>query len=381
MKKILATILVLFTVLSLFAGCTKQKGQVVNSNAPVVGDLVYDYSLQLKYAESFSVDYFKNGYVLLTVTNKAKYLVVPEGKDVPKGIDGSIIILKKPFTGVYVANAPTVSLINAMNALDKIKYTGTDIADNNIQSIATAMNEGKLIFGGKYNTPDYEKLSAAHCNLVIESTMIDTTPDVAAKFSELGIPVLVDYSNLESDPLGRVEWIKFYAALFGIDMNQANKVFDKQVAVVEKLDKKSTGKTVAIFYITTKGTIYVRNTNDYLTKMVQLAGGEYIPSDLKNAGSNSTAMDMESFYAKAKDADYLIYIYSIGGKPNTLPELLKKNALLADFKAVKDGNVWATCNEFFQIGDSLGSMIGDIHTILTSNDKNLSKLTYLFKLQ
>jgi iron complex transport system substrate-binding protein len=46
---------------------------------------------------------------------------------------------------------------------------------------------------------------------------------------------------------------------------------------------------------------------------------------------------MEEFYATAKDADFIIYNSTIDGEISSLDELIAKNSLLADFKAVKNG--------------------------------------------
>ena len=45
--------------------------------------------------------------------------------------------------------------------------------------------------------------------------MIYHTPEVKEKLEALGIPVLVERSSYETDPLGRMEWIKLYGALTG----------------------------------------------------------------------------------------------------------------------------------------------------------------------
>ena len=55
--------------------------------------------------------------------------------------------------------------------------------------------------------------------------------------------------------------------------------------------------------------------------------------------------------------------------------------MFADFKAVKDGNVWCTNQNLFQETMELGTMIEDIHTMLTSDDPNLDTLTYMHKLK
>ena len=70
---------------------------------------------------------------------------------------------------------------------------------------------------------------------------------------------------------------------------------------------------------------------------------------MENENALSTMnMQMEAFYASVKDADYLIYNSTIDGELKSLNELLAKSVLLADFKAVKEGNVWCTERIFFR---------------------------------
>ena len=72
-----------------------------------------------------------------------------------------------------------------------------------------------MLYAGKYRMPDYELILSKGCDLAIENTMIFHDPEVKEKLEELGIPVIVETSSYESDPLGRLEWIKLYGALFG----------------------------------------------------------------------------------------------------------------------------------------------------------------------
>lgn len=55
---------------------------------------------------------------------------------------------------------------------------------------------------------------------------------------------------------------------------------------------------------------------------------------------------MEDFYAAEKDADILIYNGTIEGELTSIAELVQKNSLFADFKAVKSGQVYTTGNNF-----------------------------------
>ena len=72
--------------------------------------------------------------------------------------------------------------------------------------------------------------------------------------------------------------------------------------------------------------------------MIELAGGTYslngyVPEE-ENALS-TLKMQMEDFYAAEKDADILIYNGTIEGELTSIDELVQKNSLFADFKAVK----------------------------------------------
>ena len=69
---------------------------------------------------------------------------------------------------------------------------------------------------------------------------------------------------------------------------------------------------------------------------------------------------------------------TIDGEIETIEQLLAKSPLLADFKAVKSGNVWCISKNFYQESLELGNMILDVHAIL--NGEEDSKLHFLHKL-
>ena len=199
----------------------------------------------------------------------------------------------------------------------------------------------------------------------------------------LGIPVMVERSSYESHPLGRTEWMKLYAVLLGKE-DVAEKVFKEQTDKLDNvLTADKTDKTVAFFYINSVGAVNVRKSGDYVSEMISLAGGNYVPEDTGESDNalSTMNMQMEEFYAKAKDADYIIYNSTIDGELQTIDELLSKSELLADFKAVKNGNVWCTGKNLFQETTGLGTMIEDIHTMLTTDDDSLDNLTYMHKLK
>ena len=343
--------------------------------------LTYDHSMELEYATQFAVDYYQDDYAVITIAQEGSYLVVPEGKEAPEGLDKEIKVLQQPLDHIYLVATSSMDLFRAIGGIENITLSGTDANGWYIEEAKEAMENGNIQYAGKYSAPDYELILANGCDLAIESTMIYHSPDVREKLEEFGIPVLVEHSSYESDPLGRMEWLKLYAVLLDKE-EEADAYFQSQTDMLtDVLGAENTEKTVAFFSINSNGYVTVRKTGDYISKMIELAGGRYIFQNLGDDNALSTMnMQMEDFYAGACDADYIIYNSAIESEVHSLDELLEKSSLLADFKAVKEGNVWCTEKSLFQETTGIATMISDMHTMLTSDDPDLSQLTYMYRL-
>ena len=372
------------TLMFLLTSCTKaQNTDTLKADENISSSLTYDYRLQLNYAEQFAVDYYDGGYALITISDGSRFLTIPQDMPIPKDLDKEIITIKQPINNIYLAASAVMDMFCSLDALDTILLSGIKTEGWVIEEAKKAMESGEISYAGKYNAPDYEKILASGCNLAIESTMIFHSPEVKEKLESFGIPVFVDYSSYEKHPLGRTEWVKLYGVLLGKE-DEADKAFSMQKTELDNIiSEENTGKTVAFFYITSNETANVRKSGDYVPRMIELAGGSYIFSDLgDNTNASSTVnMQMEEFYANAKDADYLIYNSTIDGGVNSLDELLAKSSLLKDFKAVKEGKVFCTTKNLYQDSMKLGTFIADIHTMLTSEDSTDETFQYMFKLE
>ena len=344
-------------------------------------ELVYESSMELKYAENFSVDYYVGGYKLLTVKDGTRLLVVPEGKAIPEDLDEDVYIMQQPIENLYLVATAVMDMFDSLDAVDTIRLSGQKEGNWYIESANEAMANGDMLYAGKYNKPDYELIVSENCSLAIENMMISHSPEVKEMLEDFGIPLIIDYSSYEEHPLGRVEWIKFYGALLGKE-TEAEEEFSKQVAILEDVSTdEPTEKTIAFFYITSNGLVQVRQASDYVPKMIELAGGKYIFENLGDPQSSRSTMNMqvEEFYNSAKDVDYIIYNSSIDGGVNSIEELLDKCAVLEDFKAVQNGNVWCTTNDMYQQSMSIGYLIEDIHGMLQGEDE--AEMEYLFRLE
>lgn len=338
-------------------------------------------SMELQYAENFSVDYYPGDYALITISDGGRFLTVPQGRKVPEGIDGEITVLRQPVENIYLVATSAMCLFDALDGLGSIRLSGTKADDWYIPGAKAAMEAGEILYAGKYNAPDFERIMSNSCGLAVESTMINHVPEVREKLEEVGVPVLVDQSSYEPHPLGRTEWIKLYGALLGKEA-EAERLFAEQAAYLDAAaGQENTGKTVAFFHISSSGYAVARKSGDYVTKMIELAGGNYVFSGLGDPASatSTVPLEMERFYASAKDADYIIYNSTIDGELSSLDELTAKSGLLGDFKAVREGNVWCTEKNLFQETTQLGLMISDIRRMLTEEDPD--GLRFLYRLQ
>ena len=361
---------------------------------PSETELKYENSMELQYAENFFVDYYEGGYTMLTTTvDGAQFLVVPEDQPIPAQLDTSIVVLKQPIDHLYLVASAAMDMFRELQAVDRIRFSGQKEENWFIEEAKEAMKDGSMLYAGKYNMPDYELIVSEGCSLAIENTMISHSPEVVEKLNEFGIPVMIDYSSYETHPMGRVEWIRFYGALLGKE-KEADAAFEKQMERLERVSKEDQSNeaehvgeemyadpTVAFFYITSNGTVNVRKTSDYVPQMIELAGGSYLFQDLGSDEDHrsSVNMTMEEFYATAKDADYLIYNSTIDGEIRTVEQLLGKSAMLRDFKAVKEGNVWCTTNDLYQHSMSVGGFILDLHGMLTKDPTQ--EYQYLYRLK
>ena len=338
--------------------------------------------LPLTYATQFRMTEYTGGYLLADISTTGRFLIIPEGLPVPEGLEKNIVPLFQPLDKIYLAATSAMDFFRSLGAIDHIRLSGTDENGWYIPEAKQALRDGSLLFAGKYNAPNYERIFSEQCDLAIESTMIYHSPKIKEQLEALGVPVLVERSSYEEHPLGRMEWIKFYGALLGKEA-EAEAIFDaeaKEAAALAGLAE--TGKTAAFFYINSAGTVNVRKSEDYVSRMIDMAGGRYIFSDLDSGNAlSSVNMTMEAFYDGAKNADLLIYNSTIDGELRTMDELLAKSPLLADFKAVKNGEVWCTGKNLFQEPMGLGRLIVDIHCALTGDVPDDGVLTYLHRLK
>ena len=366
----------------LLTACGSQKASENGAD----GGIKKTGQMDLKYADQFSIEYYEGGYSHIHIEDGTDYVLIPDGaEDTDLGFKNPVII-HQPTKDIYLAASSAMDFFVELDSLSDVKCCSTKASDYSVEEAKRAIESGDILYVGKYSAPDYETIISTDCNLVIESTMISHSPEIKEELERLGLPVLVERSSYESSPMGRLEWIRFYGVLLGKEKEAEDFFFEEEKKFLEIEaaigDNSEKGRpTVAFFFVSANGYVNVRKPGDNISTMIEMAGGKYCLSELELNNENNLStmnIDWEVFYDNAKDADILIYSSTIDGGIRTVDDLMDKNALFADFKAVKEGNVFCTNTDMFQKTGSMVEVLVDLYKII--NEKEPEGLKFLFRL-
>lgn len=128
--------------------------------------LQLDHSMKLDYAENFQVDYYKEGYKMLTtIMDGKRFLLVPEGKPIPKGLDKEVVVLQTPLQNIYLVASAVMDMFAKLDGLDAITFSGQKEENWYIPEAKAAMEAGKMknIDIWEKRRKNYPKLEKKNC--------------------------------------------------------------------------------------------------------------------------------------------------------------------------------------------------------------------------
>lgn len=328
--------LTLFIVVAFLASC---KGSHASSSAEGEGEV-----LPMKYAENLTVREFPD-FTEVTVRNPwdtlktlQKYILVERDSAMPAGLPEGTII-KVPVTNALVYSTVHNSLITELGAIDAIggicnaKYV-------NGKELQARLASGRIVDCGVSLSPDLEKIIKLKPQVIMLSPFENN--DKYAKVGELGIPIIECADYMETSPLGRAEWVRFYGMLFG-KQDVADKMFAETESNYLKLKQIANGLAIKPKVIIDQRYGQVWNVPGGVSTMGRLiedAGGINPFASYEQSGSVPLAP--EKVLAEAHDADIWFVRYN-QEKDKSLRELGNDAPVNSQFKAFKDGRVYG-CN-------------------------------------
>jgi len=310
---------------------------------------------KMKYAKLFSIEKH-DGYIVVTDSEGRKIVLWKDKKPDVK----ADLFVKIPVKRVIALSTIDVAYLKAVNCTDAI--VGVVSAKKwYLEGIEEKIANGKIVEVGKARSPDYEKILALKPDVVFVDAKFSGS-DVIKKFKSLGIPYVACDSWLERHPLGRVEWIKFFAAFFDRE-REAEKYFNSvENRILEIQNTVGKEKKVKVVYaLVLKGRVTIPGGQSYHSKLVEIAGGDYIFKDLNS--TKYVQVNAEELIARTAEADVYIAIYM--GKPiKSKNDLIEEVPGLAETRPFKEDRVYAMQPWVWQRIHRIDEIVEDLAAIL-----------------
>ncbi|MDY6799806.1 MAG: ABC transporter substrate-binding protein [Bacteroidota bacterium] len=324
----------LFSLLLLFFSCQSAKEKDTEEKSQT-------HFVDVKYAQGFSIEYHEQ-FKLLTIHNpwqgaediQYQYaLVADEQEDLkmPTEIKKIVIPLKK----VVCLSTSHIAFLEILNETESIiGVSGTKFVNN--QKLQEKISQNEIVDVGYENHLNYELIAGINPDLVITYGVGSEVSSYNQKLNDLGIETMIIPEYLETHPLGKLEWIKFIAALYDKE-NKAETYFQMVeneynllVDIVSSIEREPT----VLFGLPWKDTWYVPGGNSFLAKMVDDAGGEYIWR--QNNSRESIPLDIEHVFVEANNADVWLNTGTVKHKH----EIVKIDDRFKDFNPYKNSRIY-----------------------------------------
>lgn len=330
MKNIIVCFVSLAAVL--LAGCGGRTHSVA-----ILGDAVYTP----KYATRFSILGTEGESTVVEIRNpwqgaesvSMQLFVARNGEAAPEGFDG--VTVNAPLERVVCFSSTHVAFIDALTETDKIKgVSGADYISN--QMVRDGYVEGNVRDVGYDPNINYELLASLRPDLVMIYGVAGENTAVSNKLRELHIPFVYIGEYLETDPLGKAEWVVAFGELFD-KRDKAGEIFDNIADNYNAVKKEAalfTDHPKVMLNAPYRDVWFVPGDRSYMVRLINDAGGEYI-----FAGEDSDVsrpISGEAAYMSLQQADVWL-------NPNqalNIAELKSQNPKFADVKCVKDKTVY-----------------------------------------
>lgn len=302
----IVTVLSLCVLLSLLSGCGGKK----IGHAAGLKEIPVRYAslLSMAEADSFTYAVVRNPWSKGAEERLAAYVLVPQDRPVPNARpEGEV--LRTPLSKAVVTTAVHAALLEELGVLSRVAGV-TDFEYIVSPTLREKVYSGLLPALGSAFRPDLELLRAAKPDAMLVSPMEKSG---AGALATLGVPLVQCADYLETSPLGRAEWMRFYGRLFGC-AGKSDSLFEAVAAAYEDLRKKaseqrSKGTRPVVFCdLKTSAVWYQPAGKSTIGQMLSDAGAAHPWAETRESGS--LALDMETVYAKARNADIWLVKYA-----------------------------------------------------------------------
>lgn len=293
-------------------------------------------------AERLSIEK-KDGWTEVDIINpwqgatgiRMVYNLVKRGSPVPEGLDSSSVIFV-PLKKIICMSTTYLAMISALGEENSIVgVSGSDLIYS--PELLKNVKNGFIADVGYESGLNKELILKISPDLIMIYGIGSESGGYVGKIKELGVKVLINADYLETDPLGRAEWIKLFGALYCRE-SRADSIFNLESAEYNRLKsyirQNITSRPKVLLGLPFKDTWYISPGNSFINKLITDAGGDYLWSDTES--SSSMPMGLENVYLKALNADFWL---NIGGV-NSRKDISVSDERLCDLPCFKNDNLF-----------------------------------------
>lgn len=226
--------------------------------------------------------------------------------------------------------------------------------------------------------PDVEKIAASKADLLLLSAYEGV--DVA-KYERLGTPLVQCTDFLESSPLARAEWMRYFGRLWGVG-EKADSLFGVVESNILSTPATQQSGKVVIFDTLYGNQWYQPAENSTIGQLVAVAGGKVVGGKEQQGGS--VALSAEQMLMMAKNADFWLIRFA-GNDELTLKALADMNPVYSQFKAFKEGRVYVCYTDkvpyFEETPFRPDYLLEDIRKIMSQEFADDEKLRYFCRIK
>jgi iron complex transport system substrate-binding protein len=325
---------------------------------------------QISRAERISIEQ-KNGWTEIKIIDPWQgangvnqvYYLVKRGAPLPEWMDSSAVIFV-PIQKIICMSTTHVAMITALGEENSLAGVS---GINFIYSPVVLRNAEKGLVAdvGYEANLNKELILKISPDLIMIYGIGSESSGYLGKIKELGIKVIINADYLETDPLGRAEWIKLFGALYLKD-RLADSLFNSEADDYVKLKsfilKSTTIKPKVLLGLPFKDTWYISPGNSFISNLISDAGGDYLWMDTKSPVS--MPYGIENVYIRGLKADYWLNISTV----NRRNEITNVDPRLNDLPCFKNDNLYNNNKRITEKGGNDFWESGALHPHLLLKD-------------
>jgi len=266
-----------------------------------------------------------------------RYILVPDSiRTVQSDRDG--IIIRTPVKSMVIYSGVHAALMEELRCTRSVK--GVCEAEYITSAyVREGIRDGSIADLGDSFTPDIEKIIGLAPDIIIASPFENSGYGAAEK---TGIPIVEGADYMENHPLGRTEWIRFFALLTGREAlgDSLIRATTRRYESLRALAESSDFRPTVIAERKYGGSWGVAGRESYMAVLYRDAGARYLFDDVP--GTGSVKMSFEEVFEKGIHADFWLLKYA-SEHPFTYDALSEEYPPYRQFDAFRDRHVLG-CN-------------------------------------